>query len=175
MTSSTRMMQQQQDSAGGAAFAHAHSSDAQRQSNAAAVILVILALIAFDQFTKAGALIFTSSAKFVMTDRSFGLAWHLHEANAWAPLTAMAALIVIGLMCLLPVPAAVKVLWVSAGISNHCEMLLRPGTMDFLAVRLGSGVWVANVADIYFVLGIVVLFAWTVKRIRSAKGWREPL
>src|ERR1043165_1252518 len=132
----------------------AHAQAQFKASAAFLALLAIVGLVYFDQLTKAGAMCFTPNVQAMTgTQESMGLAWHVHPANALAPISAAAALIVVGLMCALPVPAAVKVLWMSAAISNHGEMLLRPGTIDFLALRVGDCVWVANVADLYVLVG----------------------
>ena len=137
--------------------------------------LAILALVVFDQLTKFGAQEFTPAAHRLMAspERMFGLGWHLHRPDSFSDFTALGAFALVAVLCALPVPGMIKVLWSAAAGSNHVEMLLRPGTMDFLAFRLFGKVFVANVADVYFAIGVLALLIWTVQRIRSCGSLYE--
>jgi lipoprotein signal peptidase len=143
----------------------------------AGTLVPLLALILFDQATQLGAHVFAPAARHAMAapNRLLGLAWHLHPFSTFAEMTAWAAIAVVGFVCWLPVPKSVKVLWLAAGLSNNVEMLLRPGTMDFLAFRFWGMVCVANIADLYFAAGLVSLALWVTKRVRTAETWFETV
>lgn len=138
------------------------------------IVFSVLLLILVDQATKTAAHFFTPAALESMGDRSLALAWHIHQPNAYSDLLALVAVGLVAFAWTLPIPTFVKVMWTAAGVSNHLEMVMRPGTMDFLAFRLFDRVWVANVADIYFVVGCAVLLVTMTKRVRAAKSWFEP-
>ncbi|HYG73972.1 MAG TPA: hypothetical protein VEK08_03110 [Planctomycetota bacterium] len=131
-----------------AAFSNQHSTH-RLQLILGSVIL----LVAVDQMSKAFALWWAPSAAVAMADpaASFGIGWHIHAPNPHSFEIAMIAFGVVGVLWLLPVSDAAKVLWTAAALSNHVEMLLRPGTVDFLSFGNESRVWVANIADVYFV------------------------
>lgn len=55
-------------------------------------------------------------------------------------------------------PILTLVLWTTAGLSNHVEMLVRPGVVDFLVVKSGDDAVTAfNLADVYVYAGLLVL------------------
>jgi len=125
----------------------------------AVALISIGLLIALDQITKTFALWWTPAASIVMADPSvtFGIGWHIHEPNPHSRELAILAFALAGTLWLLPVSDAAKVLWAAAALSNHVEMLMRPGTVDFLSLGLDSRIWVANIADLYFVAGIAFI------------------
>ncbi len=149
----------------------------ERHAHVIKPLLVVMGLMFVDQLTKIVALSAVPSARVMMSQLNwnFGLAWHIHEPNAVSHVSALLVFGIIAFTCTLPIPTFAKVMWAAAGISNHVEMLVRPGTVDFLAFRLGGSVWVANVADIYYVLGLVSLAVFMTKQVRTAKSWQEPV
>jgi lipoprotein signal peptidase len=147
------------------------------QAHMAGTLLPLSALILIDQLTKLGAERFAPSVRHSMAapNQLWSIARYLHAPNAFTDFTALGAIVVVSLLCWFPVPKTVKVLWLAAGLSNNVEMLLRPGTMDFLAFRFWGMVCIANVADLYFAAGFVPLIVWVVRRVRQAKTWFEPV
>lgn len=147
------------------------------QSRTAAAVLSMMALIAVDQISKNVAFAYLPVASVAMASehRMLGLAWHIHPPGAMTTLSSLVAVLCIGVMFALPLPRSAKILWCAAALSNNVEMLLRPGTMDFLAFRLAGHVWVANIADLYFVAGLLVIGHWTYRLIRVSRSWFEPI
>src|ERR1700760_416828 len=116
-----------------------------RNSKFIGFLTVILGLILIDQITKTVAFSVAPAARLAMMqqpDWTFGFAWHIHEPNAFPVLSALFAFALVGIACTLPVSNSIKVLWAAAAVSNHVEMLARPGTVDFLALKVGNTVWV---------------------------------
>ena len=134
-----------------------------------------LLLIAADQLSKLLALLFTPSVYTVMRHSAHWveLGLWMHRPDAWSTYVAFGAFALAGVLWKLPISRIVKVLWTSAILSNHVEMLVRPGTVDFLAIRAGRHLFILNLADLYFVAGSIVLLAWLVQRIRMSKSWLE--
>lgn len=149
----------------------------QRHSQMLSIVLLVLGLILVDQLTKIVAYSAIPSARSMLDQPgfNFGLAWLIHEPNAYSHFQALLVCAIIGFAWTLPIPTFCKIMWAAAGISNHVEMLARPGTVDFLAMRIGNMMWVANVADIYYVLGTLTLMVWVANRVRTAKSWLEPV
>jgi lipoprotein signal peptidase len=141
------------------------------------VVATLGLLIAVDQLTKYLAYTLSPSAVHHMLDtgRSFGMAWHIHEANDYSTYSALAAFGLITIAWTLPINFFAKMMWTAAAISNHVEMLARPGTMDFIAFRFFGNILVANVADLYFVLGVLAVGAEMVRRIRETPTWTTPV
>lgn len=141
------------------------------------LFMTVFGLILIDQLTKIIANSGMPPARLMLSQPgwNFGLALHIHEPNAYSHVQALLTFAVVGFAWTLPIPAFSKVMWAAAGISNHVEMLARPGTVDFLAMRVGDTMWVANVADIYCALGTVTLLFWLTRRVRAAKSWLEPV
>jgi lipoprotein signal peptidase len=137
----------------------------------------IVLLLCLDQGTKMCAMTWAPPARKAMCDSAlnFAFGWHIHEPNAHANYLAIMAFSLAAAIWCLPVPMAAKILWTAAALSNHVEMLMRPGTVDFLAVRFGGNIWVANVADIYVVAGMVLIIAAMYKRIMTAPSWFAPV
>jgi lipoprotein signal peptidase len=142
------------------------------------ILTSIFLLIGVDQITKQFALWWAPAAAMVMADSSvvFGIGCHIHHPNPYSFQLAILAFGLAGILWLLPVSGIAKVLWTAAALSNHIEMLLRPGTVDFLSVGFESRIWIANIADVYFVIGIAFIAGsvWTMaqtNRVRvCAKG-----
>ena len=132
-------------------------------------------LIAADQLSKLLALLWLPSVYAVMrhSTRWVELGVWMHQPDAWSTYTAMGAFLLAAALWKLPVSRIAKVLWTAAILSNHVEMLVRPGTVDFLALRAGRHLFVVNLADLYFAVGAVVLLAWLVRRVRVSKSWFE--
>lgn len=149
----------------------------QRHAHVTKSVLAVMGLIFIDQLTKVVAYSATPSAAAMIHQPgwNFGLAWHIHEPNAYSHFSALLVFGIIAFTCCLPIPTFAKVMWAAAGISNHIEMLARPGTVDFLACRVGGTMWVANVADLYYVLGIISIAAFLAHQVRTKKSWLEPV
>jgi lipoprotein signal peptidase len=142
----------------------------ERDSHWATFALLIAGLIVVDQLTKLLAYYFAPAAAAAMlhSGRLAALAWHIHAPDDFSVMTAGTAFAIVAVTWLLPISNCAKVLWTAAALSNHVESLLRPGAMDFLAFRFSGSVLVANVADIYFVLGVGVVAGELIQRIRSS-------
>ena len=136
---------------------------------------MVLLLVVVDQLTKIWALHLDSARHAMSSAKVVGLGLLIHLPERSELYYAVSASIVIALTAVSPISRLVKVLWVAAGISNHGEMILRHGSVDFLAFRLGDRVCVANLADIYLVIGLVVLAISVFRVVRNAKSWTEPV
>ena len=97
----------------------------------------------------------------------------MHQPDAWSTYIAVGAFALAAVLWKLPVSRVTKVLWTAAILSNHVEMLVRPGTVDFLAIRASRNLFVINLADLYFAIGAIVLIVWLIQRIRRSKSWWE--
>jgi lipoprotein signal peptidase len=138
------------------------------------MVMLFAALVLLDQVVKAGALALLPAATLVARygEFSLDLGWHFHLAS---PLFSFVAFAVAAVWCLLPVSRFVKVMMVAASVSNHVENVVRPGTVDFIVINLGGSCWVANIADLYIVIGVAAVAVELSKRISSAKSWKEPV
>jgi len=134
-------------------------------SRTAVLLITVFALIALDQASKISAMHYAPSVKSALASSgwSLGLGWHIHVPDGMSSISALFALLLIAAIWWLPISPVTQVLWTAAAISNHLEMLVRPGTVDFLAFKFGSALYVMNLADIYVGLGVLALGAWAVR------------
>ena len=136
---------------------------------------ITLLLVAVDQITKLWALHLVSVRHAMGESKVLGLGLLIHLPERSELYYALSALFVIAVTIASPVSRMVKAFWVAAGISNHGEMILRHGSVDFLAFRVGSQILVANVADLYLAIGFIVLAVKVARLIRRTQSWTQPL
>jgi lipoprotein signal peptidase len=139
------------------------------------MVIIFLSLVLMDQFSKHCALSFLPAAEYLPKNSALSLAWHIHQPNALTPTLCVLAFAVVVLWWLLPIPNLVKVIFTAAGVSNHVEKLVRPGTVDFIVVQIGKKLWAANIADGYVFVGLVLLLIALIKRVSIANSWSETI
>jgi lipoprotein signal peptidase len=106
---------------------------------------------------------------------NLALGYHLHAPNPYSVHLAILAFCISIAIWMLPVTRAAKILWTAAALSNHLEMLVRPGTVDFIAFAIGNSIWVFNVADIFFGIGVLLIAGNVIERVRTAPTWHAPI
>lgn len=135
---------------------------------------LLLTLILVDQVSKAFAVLFLPPIHFA-SHNTPTLGWWIHPPHAFSLIEGLAACACAYALWLLPLPKISKILWIAAAVSNHVEMILRPGTIDFIAIRIWDRVLVANIADAYFIAGTVILLLWLAHRVWNARSWSERM
>jgi lipoprotein signal peptidase len=137
----------------------------------------IVLLVLLDQLTKACALWWAPGVRQALNDSVVNVAvgWHIHQPDPNSLYLAIVAGLLVLSSWLLPVPAIAKILFTAAALSNHVEMLARPGTVDFLAMEFGNKIWVANVADLYVIAGAGSVFAAMYHLIKITPSWFAPV
>jgi lipoprotein signal peptidase len=130
-------------------------------------VFAILSLVLVDQVSKMGAMSCVPSVTVALAHATIGLGGHIHQPGHYPILEYIIVLCVIVLTWTLPIANSVKVLWTATALSNHVEMLLQSGTFDFIALRLGNRVIIANIADFYFAAGFIVLAVTMTRQVRA--------